>query len=274
MKLVCEICPRHCSLVEGEIGACRARFNDGEKITALNYGAITSIALDPIEKKPLYKFFPGSRILSVGSYGCNLNCPFCQNHEISMADSTFPTRKISPEQLTEIAVELVAQKNIGVAFTYNEPFISYEFVCDTANLLKAVGLKVVLVTNGTVAPAALKKILPLIDAMNIDLKGFNQEIYSLLGGDFETVRRTIEMSAQVCHVEVTSLIVPTMNDSPEDMHAEAAWLASLSKDIPLHISRFFPRYKVTNLPPTPVRKIYELVDIAKKYLNFVYAGNC
>ena len=270
----CEICPRHCRLAEGEIGTCRARFNDGKKITALNYGAITSIALDPIEKKPLSKFFPGSRILSVGSYGCNLNCPFCQNHEISMADSTFPTRQISPERLAQLAVELIPEKNIGVAFTYNEPFIGYEFVRDTANLLKAVDLKVVLVTNGTVAPAALKKILPLIDAMNIDLKGFSQEIYSLLGGDFETVRRTIELSAQVCHVEVTSLIVPTMNDSPEDMRAEAAWLASLSKDIPLHISRFFPHYKVRNLPPTPVKKIYELVDIAKEHLNFVYAGNC
>ena len=272
--LTCEICPRHCRLDIGQVGACRARVNDGDKIIALNYGAVTSIALDPIEKKPLYKFFPGSRILSVGSYGCNLNCPFCQNHEISMADSTFPTRQISPEQLCELAIELVPQKNIGVAFTYNEPFISYEFVRDTAQLLKSNGLKVVLVTNGTVAPAALKKILPLIDALNIDLKGFSQEIYSLLGGDFETVRRTIEVAAQVCHVEVTSLIVPTMNDSLADMNSEAAWLASLSKDIPLHISRFFPRYKMTNLPPTPVRTIYELVDVAKRHLNFVYAGNC
>ena len=271
--IVCEICPHHCRLEVGEVGKCRARINDGKKITALNYGAITSIALDPIEKKPLYRFFPGSRILSVGSYGCNLNCPFCQNYEISMADSTFPTRKITPEQLTALAAELVAQGNIGVAFTYNEPFISYEFVRDTSALLKERGLKSVLVTNGTVAPAALKKILPLIDAMNIDLKGFSQEIYSLLGGDFETVRRTIEVAAQSCHVEVTSLIVPTMNDSPADMDSEAAWLASLSKDLPLHISRFFPRYKVTNLPPTPVKKIYELVDVAKRHLNFVYAGN-
>ena len=273
-KKICEICPKHCRLAVGEVGACRARFNDGEKITALNYGAITSLALDPIEKKPLYKFFPGSRILSVGSYGCNLNCPFCQNFEISMADSTFPTRKISPEELVALAAELVPQKNIGVAFTYNEPFISYEFVRDTSELLKARGLKSVLVTNGTVAPAALKKILPLIDAMNIDLKGFSQEIYSILGGDFETVRRTITLAAQVCHVEVTTLIVPTMNDAPEDMELETAWLASISKDIPLHISRFFPRYKVTNLPPTPVSKIYELVEIAKRHLNFVYAGNC
>ena len=272
-KKVCEICPHHCRLEVGEIGKCRARINDGEKITALNYGEITSIALDPIEKKPLYKFFPGSRILSVGSYGCNLNCPFCQNHGISMADSSFPTRKITPEQLASLARELVPKKNICVAFTYNEPFISYEFVRDTSNLLKEIGLKSVLVTNGTVAPAALKKILPLIDAMNIDLKGFSQEIYSILGGDFETVRKTIEISAQVCHVEVTSLIVPTMNDSPDAMDKEAAWLAGISKDIPLHISRFFPRYKVTNLPPTPVKKIYELVEVAKRHLNYVYAGN-
>ena len=271
---ICEICPHHCRLSVGEVGKCRARFNDGEKITALNYGAITSIALDPIEKKPLYKFFPGSRILSVGSYGCNLNCPFCQNHEISMADSTFPTRKITPEQLAALAQELIPQKNIGVAFTYNEPFISYEFVRDTSNLLKAIGLKSVLVTNGTVAPAALKKILPLIDAMIIDLKGFSQEIYSKLGGDFETVRKTIETSAQACHVEVTSLIVPTMNDSADDMDREAAWIASISKNIPLHISRFFPRYKVTDIAPTPVRKIYELVEVAKRHLNFVYPGNC
>ena len=271
-KLTCEICPRHCRLAAGEIGACRARYNDGKKIFALNYGEVTSIALDPIEKKPLYHFFAGSKILSVGSYGCNLECFFCQNCEISMADSNFPTRKISPEQLAALAAELVPQKNIGVAFTYNEPFISYEFVRDTANLLKAIGLKVVLVTNGTVATAALKKILPLIDAMNIDLKGFRPEIYKRLGGDFDTVKRTIEISAQNCHVEVTSLIVPTMNDSPADMEAEAIWLASLSKDIPLHISRYFPRYKAT-IPPTPVEKIYELVDVAKRHLNFVYAGN-
>lgn len=273
-KLVCEICPHHCRLEVGEVGRCRARFNDGEKIFALNYGRLTSIALDPIEKKPLYRFFPGSRILSVGSFGCNLNCPFCQNHEISMADANFPTRHVTPEELAALAQELVPKKNIGVAFTYNEPFISYEFVRDTSNLLKAVGLKSVLVTNGTVAPAALKKILPLIDAMNIDLKGFSREIYSTLGGDFETVRRTIELTAQSCHVEVTTLIVPTMNDSPADMDAESTWLASLSKDIPLHISRFFPRYKVTHLPPTPVEKIYELVAVARRHLNFVYPGNC
>lgn len=271
---ICEICPHHCRLSIGEIGKCRARFNDGEKIMALNYGEITSIALDPIEKKPLYKFFPSSRILSVGSYGCNLNCPFCQNHEISMADSSFPTRKITPEQLAALAKELIPQKNIGVAFTYNEPFISYEFIRDTSEILHKMNLKSVLVTNGTVSSGALRKILPLIDAMNIDLKGFSQEIYDKLGGNFETVRKTVEISAQNCHVEITSLIVPTMNDSAEEMDKEAAWIAQISENIPLHISRFFPRYKITNIAPTPIKTIYELVEVAKRHLNFVYAGNC
>ena len=272
--LVCEICPHHCRLNVGEIGKCRARYNDGEKITSLNYGRITSIALDPIEKKPLYKFFPGSTIVSVGSFGCNLNCPFCQNYEISMADYKFPTRQILPEQLVDIAVELRDRKNIGVAFTYNEPFIGYEYVRDTSNLLKATGLKSVLVTNGTVASGALKKILPLIDAMNIDLKGFSQKIYNILGGDFETVRNTIKTAAESCHVEVTTLIVPAMNDSEAEMDAEAKWLASISKDIPLHVSRFFPRYKVTDRSPTDVKTVYRLADVARRHLNFVYTGNC
>ena len=204
-----------------------------------------------------------------------MNCPFCQNFEISMADSTFPTKKISPSELVNIALELSReQKNIGVAFTYNEPFISYEFVRDTSEILHSVGLKSVLVTNGTVSEGALKKILPLIDAMNIDLKGFSQKIYDLLGGDFETVKNTIRLAAQSCHVEVTTLIVPTMNDSEEEMSAEAKWLADISDEIPLHVSRFFPRYKVLNLPPTDVKKVYRLAEVARNFLQFVYTGNC
>jgi len=273
-KKVCEICPKHCSLEIGEVGKCRARYNDGEKIFPLNYGELTSLALDPIEKKPLYKFFPGSCILSVGSYGCNLNCPFCQNFEISMADSTFPTKKVSPEELVNLALELTDRKNIGIAFTYNEPFISYEFVYDTSKLLRQVGLKSVLVTNGTVSNSALKKILPLIDAMNIDLKGFSQKIYDVLGGDFGTVKNTIKVAAESCHVEVTTLIVPGLNDSETEMLAESKWLANVSENIPLHVSRFFPRYKVTDKPPTEVKKIYRLAEVARQFLKNVYTGNC
>lgn len=273
-KKICEICPHHCRLEVGEVGKCRARFNDGEKIFALNYGEITSLALDPIEKKPLYHFFPGSFILSVGSYGCNLNCPFCQNFEISMADSTFPTKKISPEELASLAVQLKDRNNIGVAFTYNEPFISYEFVRDTSELLKKFGLKSVLVTNGNISSGALKKILPLIDAMNIDLKGFSQKIYDELGGDFETVKNTIKISAESCHIEVTSLIVPQMNDSENEMLQEAEWLASISENIPLHVSRFFPRYKIKDRPATDVKEVYRLAEVARTFLKFVYTGNC
>lgn len=276
MKMNCPICPHHCTLDTSEVGRCRARMNNGERIIDLNYGRLTSIALDPIEKKPLYHFYPGSWILSVGSFGCNLNCPFCQNYSISMADSKFETQNTTPEYLAQLALELTHKDrgNIGIAFTYNEPFISYEFVRDTSKYLHEVGLKSVLVTNGTVAEKPLRELLPLIDALNIDLKAFNDDFYKWIGGDFETVKRTIEITAASCHVEVTTLIIPGVNDSAEEMSAEAEWLASISPNIPLHISRFFPRYRITDRPPTPVETVYKLVNTAKKYLHNVYAGNC
>ena len=273
MKMTCPICPHHCNLDVGEIGRCRARANNGEKIIDLNYGRLTSVALDPIEKKPLYKFFPSSKILSVGSFGCNLNCPFCQNYSISMNDLTAETQNVTPDQLAKTAFDLSRRGNIGVAFTYNEPFISYEFVRDTSIILKKIGLKSVLVTNGTICEKPLIEILPLIDAMNIDLKAFNKNFYDWIGGDFETVKRTIEISAKTCHVEVTTLIIPDMNDSVEEMIAESKFLASISNEIPLHISRFFPHYKLNDKNPTPVETIYKLVNTAKKYLRYVYAGN-
>lgn len=272
----CRICPHHCDLSPGQTGRCGARKNTGDRIVGLNYGRVTSIALDPIEKKPLMRFHPGEFILSVGGFGCNLKCPFCQNHEISMAGEDFPTRLLSPEQLAGAALDLAQEPrgNLGVAFTYNEPFISYEYVTDTAKLLKRAGLHTVLVTNGMVEEEPLRELLPRISAMNIDLKGFRQDFYTWVGGSLETVLRTIRISAEAVHVEVTTLIVPGENDSLEDMEAEAAWLAKLSPELPLHISRFFPRYLVQDRPPTSVERIYQLCEAAKKHLKYVYAGNC
>lgn len=274
MKVQCGICPHGCYIEEGHTGFCGARSNIEGKVTCTNYGRMTSIALDPIEKKPLHRFMPGSSILSVGSYGCNLRCPFCQNCGISMADMrTAETQDVPPEKLVDKALELRSRGNIGIAYTYNEPLIGYEYVFDCAGLAKENGLKNILVTNGYVCEEPLRKILPRIDAMNIDLKGFTEEFYKKLNGDLETVRNSIVIAAGRCHVEVTTLVIPGENDSAEEMTALAGWLAGVSPDIPLHLSRFFPRYKYADKSPTPPETLYKLRDIAKQKLNFVYLGN-
>ncbi len=234
------------------------------------------MALDPIEKKPLYLFHPGSYILSVGSYGCNLRCPFCQNHEISMADSSLPTQYLSPENLTALALKLRDEDprgNIGVAFTYNEPLISYEYLLDSARLLKEAGLCAVLVTNGTVSREPLLRLLPYIDAMNIDLKGFSAEFYAYVGGYFDCVKETIKEAAKVCHVEVTTLILAGKNDKDEMMEEEALFLSGISPDLPLHLSRAFPRFKEPGLEITPRETLERLRKIAQKHLKHVFLGN-
>lgn len=275
MKTHCELCFHHCALNEGQTGLCRARACQDGKIVCLNYGKLTSLALDPIEKKPLRRFHPGSLILSVGSFGCNLRCPFCQNHEISMAgDSGIPTVEVSPEQLAAKAAELVPHGNIGVAYTYNEPLIGYEYVQDCASLVHEQGMVNVLVTNGTVEEEPWQALLPLIDAANIDLKGFTPAWYQRLGGDLETVKRSIALAAERCHVEVTTLLVTGENDSTEEIRDLAQWLASISPEIPLHLSWFFPRYQMMDRPPTPVEQIYRLAEVAQEYLSYVYTGNC
>lgn len=271
----CSICPRRCKLNEGQIGFCKARACIDGVVRPINYGKITSIALDPIEKKPLYHFYSGQKILSVGSFGCNLRCPFCQNYEISMAGyNEIGLQNITPSQLVEFAQKMAHEPrgNLGVAFTYNEPLIGYEFVRDCAVLLRQVGLKTVLVTNGHINKEPLIDLLPLIDAMNVDLKGFSQEYYDYVGGSFDCVKQTIATAYDKCHIEVTTLIVPGKNDSAEQMEAEASWLASLSPEIPLHISRYFPRYKCI-IEPTPVETVLQLCDVARKHLNYVHAGN-
>ncbi len=274
MKTVCPICPHHCELDEGQTGRCRARTNADGVISCSSYGRLTSLSLDPVEKKPLARFFPGKYVLSAGSYGCNLRCPFCQNAEISMADGTARTIAMAPEALVERALKLVPRGNIGLAFTYNEPFVGYEYVRDCARLAHEAGLKNVLVTNGMICRAPLLALLPLIDAMNIDLKAFTLPFYDMVGGDLETVKETVALSAGQCHVEVTTLIIPGKNDAEAEMDAEAAWLCSLSPELPLHISRFFPHYRMLDVPPTPVETIRRLVRVAEKHLRYVYAGNC
>ncbi|MBR0374322.1 MAG: AmmeMemoRadiSam system radical SAM enzyme [Mogibacterium sp.] len=283
----CEVCFRHCRIEEGGLGFCGARTCADGRVTAANYGRVTSLALDPIEKKPLARFRPGSMILSVGSYGCNLRCPFCQNFEISWSDRAMALADqadyISPEKLAEIAAYYRDRGNIGVAFTYNEPLIGYEFVRDTARLVHEAGMVNVLVSNGTAELSVWEELAPYIDAVNIDLKGFTDKYYSqLLKGDRKMVMDLIERAAQTCHVEVTTLIVPGENDSVDEMRELSRWLAGIrdaagtviGADIPLHVSRFFPRFHMADRNPTDVRLVYRLADVARESLNNVYTGNC
>ena len=278
----CDVCFRQCKIEEDQTGFCGARTCRDGQIIAANYGKLTSLALDPIEKKPLKMFQPGSMILSLGSYGCNLRCPFCQNSSISWSQKAFEYKYradfYEPDEIVKTALELRPRGNIGLAFTYNEPLVGYEFVRDTARLAKKAGLQNVLVTNGTASQKVLSEILPYIDAMNIDLKAFTDHFYrDFIGGDFQMVKDFITSAAQSCHVELTMLIIPGENDSEEEMRQLSAWVAALEnqtgKKIPLHITRFFPAFKLTDRGPTPVNTILRLVEVAKENLEFVFPGN-
>lgn len=275
MSVTCELCFHRCALEEGRTGLCRARANRGGRIVPLSYGKLTALALDPIEKKPLRRFHPGSFVLSAGSFGCNLGCPFCQNASISMAGAgTLPCLTLSPAALAEQAAALRPQGNIGVAYTYNEPLVGYEFLLDAAQAVRERGMVNVLVTNATIEEAPWRALLPLIDAANIDLKGFTPAWYRRLGGDLETVKRAIAIAAQSCHLEVTTLLVPGENDGEAEIAALARWLAGIDPAIPLHLSRFFPRHRMADKPPTPVETVYRLADVARRHLWNVYTGNC
>lgn len=275
MMAQCLVCKNRCRLKEGQTGACGARRNVGGQAVSANYGRITSMALDPIEKKPLRMFEPGSLILSVGSFGCNLACPFCQNYMISMAaEDTVDYEMVSPQELADRAVRLKSRGNIGIAYTYNEPLVGWEYVRDTARLIRQAGMKNVIVTNGNVSEDVLKEVLPLTDAMNIDLKGFSKGYYRKLGGDLETVKQFIRLASKECHVELTTLIVPGENDSRKEMEAEAAWIASVDPGIPLHVTRFFPGWRMQDRSATDVETVYELAQVARAYLKHVWVGNC
>lgn len=276
-RATCAICPRACTLAEGQTGLCHARTAIGGQVIDANYGRVTSLALDPIEKKPLARFRPGTNVLSVGSYGCNLRCPFCQNAAIACAgERDVPWREIAPAELADLAASLVPEGNIGIAFTYNEPLVGFEFVRDTARLARERGLANVLVSNGYVNDGPLCEVAPLIDAANIDLKGFTQSFYDFVGGDLATVKHTIEVLATEpgCHLEVTTLVIPGLNDSEQEIGAAAQWLASLDPGIPYHLTRFFPCHRLTDRPATPTATVHKLADAASRYLEHVYVGNC
>ncbi len=283
----CNVCYRQCELNERQVGFCGARQCKDGNVVAANYSRITSIAMDPIEKKPLVRFMPGSKILSVGSYGCNLRCPFCQNHDISWSKEAYEygkrARIITPEELAELAYQYRREGNIGVAFTYNEPLVGYEYVRDTSKLVRENGMKNVLVTNGMASLEVLEQLVPYIDAMNIDLKGFSDSYYeNVLQGNRQMVMAFIEEAVKHCHVELTTLIVPGENDSLEEMDKMTEWIAGLKDgegntigdSITLHISRFFPRFNMTDREATDVDRIYDLTDVAKKRLKYVFTGNC
>lgn len=273
MKAVCPVCMHHCRLDEGQTGLCRARSNIGGRVVCTNYGKITAYALDPIEKKPLRHFYPGSFVLSVGSYGCNLSCPFCQNYTISMiGEKEADYGILRPEELVTEALN--CPNCIGIAYTYNEPLVGYEYVRDCAQLAREKGLKNVMVTNGCAETAVLEEFLSLIDAFNIDLKGFTPEFYRKIGGDITLVKAFIQRAAEVSHVEITTLVIPQENDGTEEIEGMARWLATIDENIPYHISRFFPQWKMRDREETPIEEVYRLAKAAGKYLNNVYTGNC
>ncbi|MGI6129370.1 MAG: AmmeMemoRadiSam system radical SAM enzyme [bacterium] len=270
-KVKCHLCPHDCLISPGHAGICRMRVNKEGTLYAANYARVSSIALDPIEKKPLYHFHPGKDILSLGTVGCNLKCSFCQNYSISQEDA--PTRELPPEQAVRLAKEQ-GPDCIGLAYTYSEPLMWYEYVLDTATLAKRAGLQNVLVTNGYIRLDPLKELLPVIHALNIDVKSFSDDFYQqLCRGRLDPVLKTVEAAVLAgCHVELTTLIIPGHNDSPTEIKSLSSFIADISPTIPLHLSRYFPQYKL-NLPPTPLVTLEQAQIISREKLNYVYIGN-
>lgn len=264
----CLLCPKNCVIADGKKGFCYIRENRGGTLYATHYGVCAAVHLDPIEKKPLYHFYPGTQILSIGTSGCNLRCKFCQNWH--MIEGKIATQEVSIESLIDAGKRY---NSVGIAFTYNEPLIWYEFVLDTAKVFRREGLKNVLVTNGLINPEPLEELLPWIDAMNIDLKSSRDDFYkTYCDGRVEKVKETIKRCATACHIEITNLIITSCNDSQKEIEEIIEFVSSIDKNIPLHFSRYFPHYKFT-YPPTPLDKLYLAYELAKKSLNFVYLGN-
>ncbi|WP_297421055.1 AmmeMemoRadiSam system radical SAM enzyme [Thermococcus sp.] len=276
-RVRCKLCPLNCIIDEGQRGSCRVRKNIGGKLYTLNYGKVSAIAADPVEKKPLFHFWPGSCALSVATIGCNMHCKHCQNWEISQSDESFPyLHDMSPEMIVEMAKRYGCE---SIAYTYNEPVIWYEFVLDTAKLARKEGIHNLLITNGYINEEPFRGLAPYIDAMNIDVKAFSDDFYmkivSVPSGEPSRKTAVIAKKDYGIHVELTYLIIPTLNDKEEEIRTFARWVVeNLGDDTPVHFSRFFPHYMLNHLPPTSLETVEMAYRVAKEEgLTFVYVGN-
>lgn len=273
-QIRCLLCPRHCLLGEGQTGFCGVRRVEKGVLYTENYARCAALQWDPVEKKPLYHFYPGRQILSLGTYGCNLRCSFCQNWSLVLGKPGAADPVLTPAGvLAMLQREGGPGKVVGVAYTYNEPLIWYEYVAETACLLHEHGYRNVLVTNGYISREPLEELLPYIDALNIDLKAFSDHFYEqYCRGRRGPVMEAVELAAAAAHLEVTCLIIPTLNDSLEELARLSGWLAGIDPDIPLHLSRYFPQHRMT-LPPTPPETMLAAREIALRKLHHVYLGN-
>lgn len=264
----CELCPHYCKIPPGHYGKCHTRFNMDGQLFATNYGKVVSYAYDPIEKKPIHHYKNGSTIFSIGTFGCNFTCDFCQNHELVHFEGDVPSTQDSV--LLKLAKD---RESIGIAYTYNEPTVWYEYVLHMSQRVKAAGMDNILVTNGYINEEPMKTLLPYIDAMNIDLKAMRMGFYkNICGGDLEPVLKTIERCVGHTHIEITTLLIDGLNTSKDEIEALCKWIAALDPNIPLHLSRYFPNYKMT-LPKTRLETLAMARDIAVKHLKNVHVGN-
>lgn len=268
-RIRCSLCPHRCVIAPGKAGICGVRVNEGGTLTLPYAGRLSAVSIDPIEKKPLYHFHPGREILSVGFVGCSFRCPFCQNYRISQSTHV-ETRYMAPAELVSTAA---SHGSFGIAYTYTEPTVHLEYVTETARLAREAGLKNVLVSNGFLNPEPAREVLSLMDAANIDLKSFNAEFYRReLGGTLESVLEFLKAASALTHLEVTTLVIPGKNDSEPELEEIAKSVASLSPDIPLHLSAYYPVYNYHE-PPTAPEELVKLAELCRTHLRYVYLGN-
>jgi len=274
-RVRCVLCPNYCLLSDGERGLCKARLNNGGRLRSLVYGRIVSAAVDPIEKKPLFHVLPGADAFSIATAGCNIRCIFCQNWQISqMAPEDVPFHKATPESVVDAAL---ARKAAAIAYTYNEPTVFYEFMLDTATLARKHGIRNAWITCGYINPEPLREFCKVLDAANVDLKGFSDDFYTrYAAGAVEPVLSTLKiLKEEGVWFEITNLVIPDANDDPKQIRAMCRWIReNLGPEVPLHFSRFFPKYKMESKSPTPLATLEMAARIAREEgIQYVYVGN-